>query len=216
MKVILNSDVANLGEEGDICTVAPGYARNYLLPQGLVLEYNDHNAAIIESRRAEIEAKKEDKRRQAASIKDKIESEPVVIRMTAGANGKLFGSVTSATIVEQLAAKGVDVERKKIEIPENSLKATGNYKVRIRLYGDGEATLMVTVEAENAKEIEEAKKNEAEAAQTETADDVAADDEAQIEESADESGDAEEEILDPEVMAMRAAAEEEAAETDEE
>ena len=216
MKVILNSDVANLGEEGDICTVAPGYARNYLLPQGLVLEFNDHNAAIIESRRAQIEAKKEEKRRQASSIKEKIESDPVVIRMTAGANGKLFGSVTSATIVEQLAAKGIDVERKKIEIPENSLKATGNYKVRIRLYGDGEATLMVTVEAENAKEIEEAKKNEAEVADTDAVDSVS-DDEVSTEEVVDEADDEEEEILDPEVMAMRAAAEEEeAAEADEE
>ena len=215
MKVILNSDVANLGEEGDICTVAPGYARNYLLPQGLVLEYNDHNAAIIESRRSEIEAKKEEKRRQAASMKERIESEPVVIRMTAGTNGRLFGSVTSATIVERLAAKGIEVERKKIEVPENSLKSTGNYKVRIRLYGDGEATLLVTVEAENAKEIEAAKKSEAEAADDNATEDIVAD-ETPVEEGADEPGDEEEEILDPEVMAMRAAAEEEAAESDEE
>ncbi|MCG8480357.1 MAG: 50S ribosomal protein L9 [Spirochaetales bacterium] len=215
MKVILNSDVANLGEEGDICTVAPGYARNYLLPQGLVLEYNDHNAAIIESRRSEIEAKKEEKRRQAASMKERIESEAVVIRMTAGTNGRLFGSVTSATIVERLAAKGIEVERKKIEVPENSLKSTGNYKVRIRLYGDGEATLLVTVEAENAKEIEAAKKSEAEAADDNATEDIVAD-ETPTEEGADEPGDEEEEILDPEVMAMRAAAEEEAAESDEE
>tara|TARA_B100000614_G_C14542997_1_gene490999 strand:- start:1454 stop:2101 length:648 start_codon:yes stop_codon:yes gene_type:complete len=215
MKVILNTDVANLGEEGDICTVAPGYARNYLLPQGLVLEDNARNRAAIEERRAEIEARKNEKRRQAASIKEQIESEPLAIRMTAGTNGKLFGSVSAATIVEQLAARGIEVERKKIEVPENTIKTIGNFKVRIRLYGDEEATLAVAVEASNAREIEaeKAKAETAEPAETEEPAEASADAETADTAEAEGEGD---EALDPEVMAMQAAAEDAEATEDEE
>ena len=215
MKVILNTDVANLGEEGDICTVAPGYARNYLLPQGLVLEDNARNRAAIEERRAEIEARKNEKRRQAASIKEQIESEPLAIRMTAGTNGKLFGSVSAATIVEQLAARGIEVERKKIEVPENTIKTIGNFKVRVRLYGDEEATLAVAVEASNAREIEaeKAKAETAEPAETEEPAEASADAETADTAEAEGEGD---EALDPEVMAMQAAAEDAEATEDEE
>jgi len=149
MKVILNSDVANLGEEGDILDVANGYARNYLLPQGLVLEYNTRNLARLEERREAIEQRKSAKRTEAMGVKERLETEDLVITMTAGRNGKLFGSVTSATIADQLSAKGVDVERKKIEVPDKSIKATGNYKVRIRLYGGAEAILTVRVEPDS-------------------------------------------------------------------
>lgn len=218
MKVILNSDVVNLGEEGDICVVKPGYARNYLLPKGLVLEYNERNLAALEARRAEIEERKAEKRRQAASIKDRIESEPLEISMTAGTNGKLFGSVTAATIVERLAANGIEVERKKVDVPEKSIKTVGNFKVRIRLYGDEEATLTVSVEASNAREIEKEKAKEAaaEEAAEETAEETA--DERSAEEATAEgdSDDAtaeddasDDQPLDPEVMAMQAAQEEE-------
>ncbi|MFW5694200.1 MAG: 50S ribosomal protein L9 [Alkalispirochaeta sp.] len=227
MKVILNADVANLGEEGDICTVAPGYARNYLLPKGLVLEDNARNREMLEARRADIEARKAEKRRQAASIKDQIEQEPLVVRMTAGTNGKLFGSVSAATIVEQLAARGIEVERKKIEVPENSIKTTGNFKVRVRLYGDEEAVLSVSVEASNAREIEAQKAKEG----TVRSEAASAPEEAEGEDqevSADASGPAEEipessqsptateSDLDPEVMAMQAAEEADKAEKEEE
>lgn len=225
MKVILSADVANLGEEGDVCTVAPGYARNYLLPKGLVMEDNARNRALIESRRAEIEARKASKKQQAASMKDQIEREPLTITMTAGVNGKLFGSVTAATIVEQLASRGIEVERKKVDVPENSLKTTGNFKVRIRLYGDEEAILSVTVEASNAREIEaeKAKLAAAEGAAAAPADDeAAAEAEAPADGDAGETADAVDEApedaasLDPEVMAMQAAADAEAEEEDEE
>ncbi|MFP4211759.1 MAG: 50S ribosomal protein L9, partial [Alkalispirochaeta sp.] len=161
MKVILNSDVANLGEEGDICNVAPGYARNYLLPKGLVLEYNPRNIALLEERRADIERRKAEKRKEASTVKERIEAEPMKISMTAGANGKLFGSVGASTIAERLAADGIEIERKKIDVPEKSIKTVGNFKVKIRLYGDEEAVLTVSVEASNAREIEAEKAKEA-------------------------------------------------------
>lgn len=152
MKVILNSDVENLGEEGDVLDVAPGYARNFLLPKGLVLAYNKRNVATIEERRESIEKRKEAKRTEAMGLKERLESSDLAITMTAGRNGKLFGSVTSATIVEHLAATGVEIERKRIEVPDKTIKATGNYKVKVRLYGGAEAVLTVKVEADSVEE----------------------------------------------------------------
>lgn len=208
MKVILNTDVTNLGEEGDICNVAPGYARNFLLPQGLVLEDNDRNRSLIEARRADIEARKEAKRKEASTMKERIEAQPLEINMTAGTNGKLFGSVSAATIAEQLAARGIEVERKRIDVPETSIKTVGNFKVRIKLYGDEEATLAVSVSASNAREIEAQRAKEAADAPTESTAEAAAEQGEVTSEAEAEAGDAA--TLDPEVMAMQAAAEAEA------
>lgn len=216
MKVILNSDVTNLGEEGDICAVAPGYARNYLLPKGLVMMYNEQNLARIEERRAEIEERRTIKRKEAASIKERIETEPLVISMTAGINGKLFGSVTASTIVEQLVSKGIELERKRIEVPEHSLKSVGTYKLRIKLYADQEAILTVKVEAANARELEEKRVRLGGAKAPDAAPEAAP----EVDESDDESepvAEADSEVsTDPEIIAMQqAVAEEEAAEEEE-
>lgn len=146
MKVILNKDVANLGEEGDVKDVAPGYARNYLLPKGLVMPYNPASLAELEGRRAAIEARKEHKRKEAASTRERLENEELTVKMTAGERGRLFGSVTSATIVEQLEKLGISVDRKRVDIPGGTIKELGTFSVRVRLYGDEEATVKVTVE----------------------------------------------------------------------
>ncbi len=148
MKVILNRDVPNLGEEGDICEVARGYARNYLIPRNMVLMHNRQNVAAIEGRRSAIEQRKQEKRKEASSIKDRIETEELVIRMAAGERGKLFGSVTTANIVDELEKRGITVERRKVDIAEGTIKSTGTHSVRVRLYGDEEATLTVRVESE--------------------------------------------------------------------
>jgi large subunit ribosomal protein L9 len=146
MKVILNTDVNNLGEEGDVKDVAAGYARNFLIPKGMVLPYSRQNMALIESRRATIEKRKEDKREQAKGAKERLEGEPLTIKMTAGEKGKLFGSVTSGAIAEQLEKRGVEVERKKIDIEDGTIKTLGTHTVRVRLYGEEEAQLKVVVE----------------------------------------------------------------------
>jgi large subunit ribosomal protein L9 len=166
MKVILNTDVANLGEEGDVKDVAGGYARNYLIPNGMVLPYSRQNLALIESRRATIEKRKEEKRQQAKSARERLEEEPVTIQMTAGEKGKLFGSVTSHAIAEQLEKKGIDVERKKIDIDGGTIKTLGTHTVRVRLYGDEEAQLKVVVEpdAKSAARQRKAEKQAEEAA----------------------------------------------------
>ena len=146
MKVILNNDVGNLGEEGDVKDVADGYARNFLIPKGMVMPYSRQNLALIESRRATIEKRKEDKREQAKTAKDRLEGEPLTIRMTAGERGKLFGSVTSQAIAEELEKRGVDVERKRIDIEDGTIKTLGTHTVRVRLYAEEEAQLKVVVE----------------------------------------------------------------------
>jgi large subunit ribosomal protein L9 len=150
MKVILNTDIPNLGEEGDILNVSPGYARNYLLPKGLVSMYNKTNLSILEGRKKAIEKRREEKRLNAQSLKQRISSGEVEFTMPAGDNGKLFGAVTAQMVVEELEKQGMTVERKKVDIPGHTLKALGNYKIRIRLYGDEEAELNVKIVREGA------------------------------------------------------------------
>lgn len=145
MKVILNQDIENLGEEGDVCEVARGYARNFLIPRNMVLQYNDRNQAIIDSRREEINARKEEKRKAAMGAKERIESEEMVLTMPAGRNKKLFGSVNAQTIATELEKWGIYVEKKRIEIPETTIKTIGNFKVQVKLYEETEATLSVAV-----------------------------------------------------------------------
>ena len=157
-KVILLTDVKNLGEEGDIREVARGYARNYLLPRKFVVPYNKGNLAMIESRRAAIEKKKEEKRAQSSGLKEQIESNVMKIVMPMGDNGKLFGSVTGATIAEELGKAGMIIERKRIEVPGSTIKTMGNYKVKVRLYENQEAILTVAVNPVEGKAQEKAHK----------------------------------------------------------
>ncbi len=145
MRVILNRDVPNLGEEGDVRDVAPGYARNYLMPKGLVIAYNQQNLTEIENRREVIEQRKTEKRTAAMSTKERLESRELVIEVSAGQNGRLFGSVTTANIVEALAKEGLDVERKRVDIPDGTIKSVGVHPVRVKLYEDQEATIKVRV-----------------------------------------------------------------------
>lgn len=151
MKVILNKDIPNLGEEGDIKNVARGYARNFLIPQKLVMPYSPEALSILESRREQLAQRKEEKRKGALDVKTRLETEDLVLDMPAGESGRLFGSVTSATIVEALAARGIAIERKRLEIPEKTIKSVGTTRIRVRLYGDEEAELKVIVRASGAK-----------------------------------------------------------------
>ena len=151
MKVILNQDVAGLGEEGDICEVANGYARNYLIPKTLAVAYTQNNLSRLESRRAAIEQRKEEKRREAMSIKERLESEELLFSMPAGESGKLFGSVNNAMVVQELENRGYSIEKKRVEVPEHNIRMVGAYTVKVRLYGNEEAQLNVTVEAAQEK-----------------------------------------------------------------
>ena len=167
MKVILNQDVKHLGEEGDVKVVANGYARNYLLPRNLALPYNEMTVAFFEGRKAEIEARKEEKRKNAASLKDKLEAFTVRLVMPAGPNGKLYGAVTNQTVADELHKNEFDIERKRIEIPGNAIKSVGKYHATVRLYEAATAEIKIeVVSQEDAAQVAEAPAKEAEAAET--------------------------------------------------
>ena len=151
MKVILNVDVKSLGEEGDVKNVANGYARNFLLPRNLAVPYNEATVAIFEERKAEIEARKELKRKNSASLKEKLESTTLELVMPAAANGKLYAAVTSHVVVEGLAKLGFEIERKKVEIPGSSIKTVGNFKATVKLYESQVAELNVSVVAQTVE-----------------------------------------------------------------
>ena len=153
MKIILNQDVYNLGEEGDVCVVANGYARNFLIPQKLASIFNKQNSAIFESRKAAIEKRKEEKRLASAGLKEKIESITLELKVSSGDTGKLFGSVTNAKIAEELKKSGVIIERKKIELPGHTIKMVGEFVAKVKLYGNESADLKIIVASD--KKVEE-------------------------------------------------------------
>jgi large subunit ribosomal protein L9 len=151
MRIILNQDVPNLGELGDVKDVAPGYARNFLFPRKLAFLHNVKSVALFEKRKAEIEALKAAKRAASSGLKEKIEAEEITLVLPAGANGKLYGAVTGISVHDELLKKGIDVDRKKIEVPGHSIKSVGNYKVTIHLYEKDEATLRIAIQGQQVK-----------------------------------------------------------------
>jgi large subunit ribosomal protein L9 len=154
MKIILNKDLLPLGEEGDVKDVARGYARNFLFPRRIALPYTDRTVKLFESRKEEIDARKEQKRKDAAGLKERLEALELSVTMPAGANGKLYGAVTSQSVVDILLQQGFQIERKRVEIPGNSIKSVGKYKFIIKLYGNSQAELSISVVAQIEKAAE--------------------------------------------------------------
>jgi large subunit ribosomal protein L9 len=154
MKVILNVDVKSLGEEGDVKNVANGYYRNFLGPRALAVPYNAATIAAFESRKAEIEARKEQKRKDSASLKEKLEALNLEIIMPCGKNGKLFGAVTPQVIVELLSKHGFEIERKRIDIPGLTIKSVGNYHFTVKLYEMQIAEMKVAIKGQEDKQAE--------------------------------------------------------------
>jgi len=151
MKVILNKDLAPLGEEGDVKDVAKGYARNYLFPRGIALPYTPQTIKLFEARKDEIEAKKAQKRQDAMGLKERLESVELSITMPAGANGKLYGSVTSHTVAEELAKLGFQIDRKRIDLASAGIKNVGKYKAVIRLYENSQAEIQIHIIGQEIK-----------------------------------------------------------------
>ncbi|MDR3312001.1 MAG: 50S ribosomal protein L9 [Spirochaetaceae bacterium] len=147
MKIILNEDVKYLGEEGDVKIVTPGYARNYLLPRKLAVPYNDLTVTFFESRKEEIEQRKQAKRNDAAGVKERLEAAVVIFSLSAGPTGKLYGAVTNQTVADELGKQGFDVDRKRIEVPGLTIKHTGKYTVTVHLYENQNAAVTVQVNA---------------------------------------------------------------------
>jgi len=150
MKVILNKDLAPLGEEGDVKDVAKGYARNYLFPRGIALPYTPQTVRLFEARKDEIEAKKAQKRQDAMGLKERLESLELSITMPAGANGKLYGSVTTHTVADEMAKLGFQIDRKRIDLA-SGIKNAGKYKAVIRLYENSQAEIQLNIIGQEIK-----------------------------------------------------------------
>ena len=144
MEVILKEDIDNLGKIGEIVRVRDGFARNYLLPRGLVLEANKKNLKTFEHHKKIVGDQKQKIVRQAQSVGDQLNGVSLVIPMKVGEEGKLFGSVTNIHIEKALKAKGLNVDRRKIQLAE-PIKSAGDYDVPVRLSGDITVPLKVSV-----------------------------------------------------------------------
>lgn len=144
MEVILKEDLANLGKIGDIVRVRDGYARNYLLPRGLVLIANKKNLKTYEHHKKMVGEQKQKIMRQAQSTADQLAAVSLVIPVKVGEEGRLFGSVTSIQIEKALKAKGLNVNRRKIHLDE-PIKAAGDHEVPVRLSADLTVPLKVSV-----------------------------------------------------------------------
>jgi large subunit ribosomal protein L9 len=151
MKVILNKDLSTLGEEGDVKDVARGYARNYLFPRGIALPYTPKTVKLFESRKEQIEERKSQKRQDALGLKEKLENLEISMTMPAGANGKLYGAVTSQTVADELAKQGFQIERKRIDLAGTGFKSVGKYRAVIKLYENSSAEIQLTIIGQEIK-----------------------------------------------------------------
>jgi large subunit ribosomal protein L9 len=148
MEVILKEDIVNVGKIGEVVRVRDGYARNYLLPRGLVLLANKKNLKTFEHQKKVVADQKQKIIRQAQSVGDEIAGVSLVIPMRVGEEGKLFGSVTNIQIEKSLKAKGLKVDRRKIQL-EEPIKIVGDYEVPIRMTADLTVPLKVSVVPES-------------------------------------------------------------------
>ena len=146
-KVILRQDVDNLGTAGDVVDVKPGYARNYLIPKGFAYTASEDNMQRLTTERHRVEQTMSRKREKAEVLAQDLEGRSLSFTMRAGEEGRLFGSVTTSDIAEQLASDGVAVDRRDIVL-EEPIKELGAYRVPIRLHEDVRPEITVWVVAE--------------------------------------------------------------------
>ncbi len=144
MEVILREDIEKLGNRGEVVKVAPGYARNYLLPKKLAVAATDANRKIVEQERQAHLRKEAKLKNEAEDLAKLVNGVSVTIAQKAGENDQLFGSVTSKDISEALAAKNFTIDRRKVHL-DDPIKQLGEYKVPVRLHKDVTAEVTVTV-----------------------------------------------------------------------
>ncbi len=148
MKVILADDVHGLGHRGETVSVKPGYARNYLFPQGTAYEATPANVRRLSEEKKKYDEKTLQEQGVAQAVASKIEGMTVVVVKKAGEEGHLYGSVTASEIADALAAKGVEVDRRRVELAE-PIRRLGSHPVHVRLHRDVAATLTVEVQTAN-------------------------------------------------------------------
>ena len=144
LELILLEDVEDLGKAGDKVNVAPGYARNYLIPKGLAEKVTPGALRQIEARRERIEAKRQAELEAAQAVAAKIAEAEITIPMQAGDDEQLFGSVTSHIIADALKEQGIEVEHRRVKL-EEPIKELGLFNVDIKLHSDVTATAKIWV-----------------------------------------------------------------------
>jgi large subunit ribosomal protein L9 len=147
MEIILREDVEKLGRRGEIVKVAEGYGRNYLLPRGLGMAVNAANKAMIEKERKAWEVRLAKERAEWQAVADRIGGLRFVAPRKVGENEQLYGSVTSGDVAEFLKAKGVEIDKRKVQL-EEPIKKLGDHEVKIKLHPDVVATLKLLVSKE--------------------------------------------------------------------
>jgi large subunit ribosomal protein L9 len=145
MQVILMEKVANLGNLGDVVKVKDGFARNFLIPKGKAKRATPENIKHFEARRAELEKAQNETLDKARERGEKLNNLRIEITQKAGADGRLFGSVTNYDIVEALEKLGHEVERSQVRMPQGPLKQVGEFTLEVSLHTDVTATITVAV-----------------------------------------------------------------------
>jgi large subunit ribosomal protein L9 len=134
MEVILTKDIANLGFKNDIVTVKNGYARNYLIPQGLAVTATTSAKKMMEENLKQRAHKEERIKNEAQEIADKLQDVKLTIGAKTSSKGKIFGSVNTIQIAESLNQKGFEIDRKSIKIKDDLIKEVGEYTATIKLH----------------------------------------------------------------------------------
>jgi large subunit ribosomal protein L9 len=151
MQIILQEDIDKLGNRGDVVTVKPGYARNYLLPRKLALPATDGNKKHVERERKIMETREAQEKSQAETIATRLAAIDISIARRVGETDQLYGSVTAADITDFLKAKGFEVDRRKLILPE-PIKAIGEFDVPLKLHREVTVPLKVKVVKEGAEQ----------------------------------------------------------------
>jgi large subunit ribosomal protein L9 len=158
MEVILKEDVVKLGSRGEVVKVAEGYGRNYLIPQKLAIEATAANRAVIEQMKASAVRRVASEKGDAQALGQQVEAVTLSFTRKSGERDQLFGSVTSADIASELEHKGVQIDRRKIQLDE-PLKHVGEFNVPVKLHKDVTVQLKVVINKEASAEaapVEEA------------------------------------------------------------
>lgn len=144
MKVIFLKDVKGQGKKGEVKEVSEGYARNFLMPKGLVQPATEGNVKTLEQINVSEQKKKDKEKEQAKELGAKIAEMTLVIKAKSGEGGKLFGSITSKQIADELAGQGVKIDKRKIEL-DDPIRTMGVTNVAIKLHPEVKTTLKVHV-----------------------------------------------------------------------
>lgn len=160
MKVILIEEIRGLGSRGDVVTVKPGYARNFLIPKNFAREATAGNLKAIEHERKKWALAAQQEKDAALKAAESVKGVKVQITKRVGDQGHLFGSVTANEIADALEAKGINVDKRRIEL-EHPIKTIGLHDVEVKLHRDVMAKIQVEVLAQGAEKLEEAPAEEA-------------------------------------------------------